>query len=175
MLARSLAQCGKKVLLVDADLRSPGIGLQMGLEPSEGLMEVLTNQVDRRDVIVQTETPRLSILPAGRVDARVDPELITNGLFGASVSQWRRDYDVVLMDSPPVLPVADARILAGQADGTVLVVRAERTPRSNIFEAMRHLDSAGAALWGTIFIAPGHRRGPYARSYGYGYGYGASR
>ena len=171
LLARSLAQCGKKVLLVDADLRNPNIALHLGLEAKTGLLDALARRVDESAVIVETDIARLSVVPAGQVNGSIDPELIANGVFSAALTRWRKDYDVVLLDSSPVLPVADARILASHADGTILVVRAERTPRTDVFEALSHLAASGGTLWGTLFIAA-PRRGRYG--YAYNYGYGAS-
>jgi len=172
ILARSLAQCGKRVLLVDADLRKPNIAAHLGLDSQIGLMEALTQGIDDSQVVVKTQTPRLSVLTAGHVCDGFDPELRVNGSFAIALERWREDYDVIIMDSPPVLAVADAQILASRADGTILIVRAEKTQRSEVAEAVYRLDASGGTLWGTIFIAPPRRRHSYA--YGYGYGYGAN-
>ncbi len=180
LLARSLAQCGKKVLLVDGDLRNPNVSKHLGLEVNTGLMESLSHKLDDSQVIVETENARLSVLPAGQALDTFNPELIANGVFTAAIDRWRDSYDVVLLDSSPVLPVADARILAHHADGTLLVVWAERTRRTDVVETMAHLNAAGGQLWGTVLIDSSGRRNGYGTRYGYGdsynYGpYGANR
>ncbi len=168
MLARSLAQCGKKVLLVDADLRNPSVSRHLGISSKVGLVECLAGQAEDSEAIIQTDTPRLSVLAGLRSEQGIDPELIANGAFSAAIARWRKKYEVVLLDSSPVLPVADARILAHHADGTILVVWAERTRRDDVVEALTHLESAGGKLWGTVFV--GSRRRDYGYSYDYGYG-----
>jgi len=170
MLARSLARCGKRALLVDADLRNPTVADQMGVGGGAGLAEALAGQVDDAEAIRETSNPGLSVLSGGRAGQRIDPELITNGSFAEAIDRWRREYDVVLLDSPPVLPVADTRILARHADGTILVVWAERTRRSELLEAIGSLDLAGGRLWGTVFISPRQKRG-YGYNYSYHYNY----
>ena len=169
MLARSLANCNKRVLLVDTDLRNPRIAKQLGINSHPGLVEALAGQADDSELIVELDTARLSIMTCGHVDNNVDPELIANGTFSEATKRWRNQFDVVLLDSPPVLPVADARILAHHADGTILVVWAERTRRADLAETLRYLTSAGGTLWGTILVGfP--RRHSYPSTYSYGYG-----
>ena len=156
---------------MDADLRSPNVGVQLGIDSEVGFLEALTSQVEDGQAILKSDSaPRLSVLPAGRVDHGIDPELIANGAFSAAIARWREKYDVVLLDSPPVLPVADARILARHADGTILVVWAERTWRADVVEALSYLDSAGGRLWGSVFVGS-----PRRRRYGYAYNYGSGK
>lgn len=169
MLARSLANCGKKVLLVDADMRNPSVGKQLGMESHLGFAEALSGKFDESWLIVKTGTERLSVMPSGGVDTNVNPELIANGALSEAINRWSKEYDVVLLDSSPVLPVADTRILAHHADGTVLVLWAERTRRGHLDEALSHLQSAGGTLWGTIFISPMRRWG-HESAYTYAYG-----
>jgi capsular exopolysaccharide synthesis family protein len=169
MLARSLAWCGRNVLLVDADLRNPRVCQHLGIDAAGGFLEALTGQVDDSRLIVQTDTPRLSVLPGCHVEAGLDPELIANGAFSAAAARWRGKYDVILVDSPPVLPVADARILARHADGTILVTWAQRTRRADVVDALTYLASAGGRLLGTVFIcSPRRGRHGYSSTYNRG-------
>ena len=172
LLARSLANCGRRVLLVDADLRNPSLASVLRLDNQRGLMDVLIGPEDHDGYIVGTDVERLSVLPTGNVAGRADPELITDGRFSAAIARWRLAFDVVLMDSPPVLPVADARILARHADGALLVVRAYQNQREDVLEAVRHIESAGGQIWGTVFVGADRHYG-YSSRYGYSYGYGA--
>jgi len=75
------------------------------------------------------------------------------------MERWRRRYDLVMLDSPPVLDVADGRILSRHADGTILVVREDVTQHYEVTDALRSIQAAGGRPWGTIFI--GARRGAY--------------
>jgi capsular exopolysaccharide synthesis family protein len=171
LLARSLANCGRRVLLVDADLRNPSVAGLMNLDNQRGLMDVLVGPEPQHDrYILRTDVERLSVLPTGNVNGQADPELIANGRFSAAIDHWREHFDVVLLDSPPVLPVADARILACAADGAILVVRAHQNQREEVIEAVRHLDAAGGKLWGTVLIRTGSRYYGYSSKYTYGYG-----
>ncbi len=169
MLGRSLAQCGRNVLLVDADMRNPSVSAHLGIDSKMGFADALSGDADDDKIIVKSDIPGLSILPARPLDNGANLELISNGAFSAAARRWSKRYDVVLLDSPPVLPVADARILARESDGTVLVVWAERTRRTDAIDALACLDAAGGKLWGTVFVGA-LRRHHYGRGYNYGYG-----
>ena len=164
LLGKSLAQCGKKVLLVDADLRNPSLSGRFAVALGPGFIGTLTGAANDSQAIVATDTPFLSILPAGKPQSGVESELTANGAFAACLERWRRDYDIVLLDSSPLLPVADARILAQKADGSILVVREKNSRRTEVFEALSYLQVSGGTLLGMVFIGSG-------RSHGYGYGY----
>ncbi|MFW6146520.1 MAG: GumC family protein [Planctomycetota bacterium] len=159
LLARSFARCNRSVLLVDADIRTRGISRQFGLGRHTGLIELLTADADESEMIVAGDEQRLSILPAGTHGGALDPEILSNGRLDAMMGRWRRRYDLVMLDSPPVLDVADGRILSRHADGTILVVREDVTQRYEVTDALRSIHAAGGRLWGTIFI--GARRGAY--------------
>jgi capsular exopolysaccharide synthesis family protein len=171
MLARSLAQLGKRVLLVEADLRNPSVSQRVvGFEPKLGLSSVLLGSVSDDKAIMPTDTPNFDMLAAGERQPGFDFERLANGIFSSNLASWKKRYDIVLIDSPPVLPVADARILAGQADGTVMVLRSSHCRRSDVVQAYSDLSAAGGSLMGTILIG-GEKGSGYG--YGYGYGYGA--
>jgi len=165
-LAHSLASCGKNVLLVEADRYHPGLAQRFGLDPARGLAGVLAGRCPLVAAVHATATPGLSILPSGR---DIDPtcrELLANGAFAALLSEWRRNYDFIVFDSPPLLLTADASILAGHADGTLMVVRERHCRRDEVVEAYAKLSLAGGRLLGTAFVAS-----TLGRRYGYGYGY----
>ncbi len=155
LLARSLANCGRRVLLVDADLRNPSLAAVLNIDNQHGLMDILCGKGNDQNYIVRTEVERLSVLPTGNVAGRGDPELIADGKFCAAMTRWRANYDVILLDSPPVLPVADARIMSCSADGAILVVRARQNQREDVIDAIHHLESAGGQLWGTVLVGAG--------------------
>jgi capsular exopolysaccharide synthesis family protein len=164
MLAKSLAQCGKKVLLVDGDLRNPSISGRFGISRQPGFLSCLGGESPDTQAIIETDTPHLSVLPAGNRRNGTDTELIANGAFTACLKRWRERYDIVLMDSSPLLPVADARIMAQQADGSIVVVREGSCRRGDVREALECLEASGGTLLGVVFIGSG-RRGGYRPSY----------
>ena len=170
-LAQSLAQLGKHTLLVEADLRAPSLSQRLGLEErGAGLAALLRGEADDNQAIERDFLPGLDLLRAGAGAEEFDPELLANGGFAQCLARWRPQYDYIILDSPPVLPVADTRILAGQADGIVMVLRSSHCRRHDVMRAYADMSAAGGRLLGTVLVGvhPGSRYG-----YGYGYGYGA--
>lgn len=167
MLAKSLARCGRKVLLVDADLRNPNIGERCGVSPEPGLIGILTAGVADADAVHAGNEPGMSVLPAGKYQGNGDVELLANGVLAECLTRWRREYDLVLIDSPPLLPVADARILARQTDGNVLVVREGQCRRADVIEALEQLEVCGGSLIGVVFQSSRRQNRYHGRSYDY--------
>ncbi|MFO0837889.1 MAG: polysaccharide biosynthesis tyrosine autokinase [Phycisphaerae bacterium] len=169
MLGHSLARLGKRVLLVDADLRNPSIAKRFGVTPEPGLLAALSSGAKDSAVVRETSTPGLCLLPSGRVADSGGAELLANGVFDQCLARWRNSFDIVLLDSPPVLPVADARILSRLVDGTLIVVREGHCKRTEVADCLAHLGLSGARIIGTIFIGS-HARSRYDYAYGaYGY------
>jgi capsular exopolysaccharide synthesis family protein len=164
MLAESLARCGKKVLLVDADLRNPSIHERCDIAAEPGLLGVLKARVGDPEAIVKPGQSGISVLPIGKVSAEIDGELLANGVLAACLRRWCGQFDLVLLDSAPVLPVADARILSRLVDGTILVVREKHCHRAGVADALAQLGASGGALLGMVFV--GSRLGG---AYGGGY------
>jgi capsular exopolysaccharide synthesis family protein len=169
LLAKSLAQLDKKVLLVEADWRNPSACRTLGASAKSGLIDILrlgngAARAREEDAIVATSDPRLSVLPAGQAQTVRDAELLASPDFADCLERWRQRFDVVLLDGPPVLPVADARIIARQVDGTILVVREEHCRRSEIVDALASLSMSGAKMLGTLFIGSVRSVG-YRRTY----------
>lgn len=175
MLGKSLAQSGKKVIMIDADLRRRTLSKRSDLAQEAGFMESLRSGTMDRRHIFPTKTPGLSILTAGVPDGDGSVfEGTANGAFNACIDQLRKHFDIVLVDSSPVLPVADATILSGQVDGTIMVERELVSHRGNVVDALARLDSAGGRLLGTVFFGSSTSRN-YAASYGNGYSSGTTR
>ena len=135
-------------------------------------MESLSCSSTDRQCVFPTETPGLSIMPAGKRgdDNGAVFEQTANGAFKAFISQLRKQYNIILLDSPPILPVADAAILSGQVDGTIIVERELVSRRARIIDALARLDSAGGRVLGTVFIGTSENE-----KYGYGYHYGKTK
>ena len=167
MLGKSLAQAGKKVLMMDADLQKMTLTKRFNLSDKSGFMESLCcRSVDKR-YIFPTETSGLSIVPAGkRSDDGAVFEETANGAFKTCIGQLRKQYNIILLDSPPILSLADATILSSQVDGTIMVERELVSRRANVINALARLGFAGGRLLGTVFVSSGSHE-----KYGYGYHY----
>jgi len=154
MLGRSLAQVGKKVLLIDADFRETALTRHFkNLADQSGFIQSLRRGSVYKRHVFQTETAGLSIVPAGkRSDNGETLEEIANGAFQSCIDKMRKQYDVILLDSPPILPLADAAILSAQVDGTIMVERELISRRAETIGALARLASAGGRLLGTVFI-----------------------
>ena len=153
LLARSLAQLGRRVLLVDADLRRPALDHQFGIAEHPGLLGVLRGADDSECAPVPADQPTLRVLPAGQTAAGDEPELLANGQFTRLLETWRRDYEFTIVDGPPLGGVADAVILSRQVDGSVLVVRAGHCRRDALAEGLGMFSAAGGHLLGTVFVS----------------------
>lgn len=170
-LARLLASGGHNVLLVDADLRNGQVGVRLDLSDGPGLAELLAG--DRQsveDVVQRDERSGLHVLTAGSSKLPTS-DLLRPRNVSALLVALRSAYELVILDSPPVLLVADARTLARLADRTVFVVRAEDTPRKVAAAAVKALNEAEAGVSGTVLSMTSARRGHRYYPYGYGYGY----
>jgi succinoglycan biosynthesis transport protein ExoP len=171
MLGRSFAQCGKKTLLVDADLRRQSLGQRLAMGEGPGLIEILQKLTSERDAIRPGPIGEPDFVSAGRLESVQHSELLASRLFKETLQRWRERYDIILLDGPPLLPVADARILANAADGAMLVVREGHCRRSEVTHALGLLYQSTRRFLGTIFIGSG-RSGPYRQYYGRDYQYG---
>jgi len=130
-LAASLCQTGKQVLLIEGDMRYPVMSRRMGLESdaSQGLSGLLADHTTSTSTISLQESPNLSILTAGASPSR-PTELLSSERLETLVAEWKKKFDFIVIDSPPVLPVADSQFLEGFADATALVVRSGSTTRT---------------------------------------------
>jgi polysaccharide biosynthesis transport protein len=172
-LAIAVAQSQRRVLLIDADLRRPAVAKRLGLTAETGLSDVLVNEARVEDVVwslgTQTwqEAALLDVLVSGR--RAPDPsELFARPVLGDLLDEARKRYDLVVIDTPAVLPVTDGALLAAQADGTLLVVNARTTNERDFDEARTALRLAGARLHGVVFnaVRPRRHAGKGAQLYG---------
>jgi capsular exopolysaccharide synthesis family protein len=164
-LAGSLAQStGTRVLVVCADLHRETVTEYLGLSGlrSPGLAEAIVNeQYGLEQAVVRLDALNLSILPAG--EAHMRPyELLASPRFEGLLAEARRTYDYVLIDTPPVAPLADCRLLGRSVDGFIVVVAANKTPRKLLAEALGLLEPA--KVLGVVFNGDEQPVSPY---YGY--------
>ena len=148
-LAISLAQLGHRVLLVDADLRSPSLHKLFGVDRSLGLVSYLTGQQDWRAVVQPSGSRGLDLLVSGPVPPNPS-ELLSSQSMGALIRSASAEYAFVILDSSPMLALADSRILAPLVNGVLLVVRSGTTPREQLLHAHSGIRSVGGNLIGVV-------------------------
>ncbi len=150
-LAVTFAQADKRVLLIDADLRLPHISTIFNINRRKnGLSNMLVDELPLESLVNKIESlDKLEILTAG--NKHVSPtELLNSEAFETFIKQCRQEYDVILIDTPPVLSFADASIISKVVDGVLLVVAANETKKATIIEAKKNLDKVGATVIGVI-------------------------
>lgn len=177
-LAASIAQSGKRTLVIDLDLRSPRLSLRFSLQKQKGLANVLNNELPPAKAVHRTALEHLDVLPCGPLPSNPSEALTLGEL--ADTIQWARDhYDFVIIDSPPVLMVSDPTIVTPLVDAAILVVRIRRRSRPNAREAVSLLQWTGTEVMGVVVNKlrrtrgfqsyESSARGSY-QSYGYGHG-----
>ena len=179
-MARLLARGGRRVLLLDADLRRSGVTRMLELPNEAGLIQLLGARGEMlEDVVQQDPGSGLHVLAAGRGSVPSPSDLFESDRMKALLSALRDAYDLIVIDSPPVHVVSDARILTRLADKTVFVVRWSKVRREVALLGLKQIVEAGANLAGVVLSMVNvrrHARYGYADSgYYYGYGYGVSR
>ncbi len=176
MLAESLARTGKKILLIDADPYKMSLSDRSGILGDAGFVESLKEKRIREEDLKPTDTDGLSILPAGNPRRDAEFEDIANGAFRKMLTQLYdvHHYDIIVLDCPPVLPKADASILANQVDGAIMVERENVSHRADVVRAVARLGSSGACLLGSVFVGSSARKRSYGYGYGDSYGYAAT-
>jgi exopolysaccharide transport family protein len=146
-LARVIAIAGRRVLIIDCDLRRPNIHKVLNLPNQRGLADFLNGDVTLPDVMRTDARTGADVITAGS-PTDYPEETIRNPLFDQMLFNLRPQYDMILLDAPPVLPVSDTRILAEKASQTVVVVKWRKTPRKLVQLAIRQLLDAGANIAG---------------------------
>lgn len=163
-LALSFAQNEKRVIIVDCDLRKPSVHKNFKLSNLAGLSEVLIGKAKLEEVI-QSRNENLDILTSGKIPPNPS-EMLSSTAMTNLIEKLKEEYDVVILDSAPLGAVTDAQILSTKADGTILVVRAQRTNRDAVIDAKNSLDKVGANIIGTVLHAVENTRGKYYYYYG---------
>jgi capsular exopolysaccharide synthesis family protein len=153
-LAVTFAQQGLRVLLVDCDLRRPGVHSLFGLQREPGLSDVLLARGNPRNAVQETHVPGLSVLAAGRAPEVSATDLLSGEAIRSLIEELTPEFDLILLDTPPVLVTANAAILSTQADGVLLVLRAGRTEREEGRLALQQLTVVGANVMGAVLNDP---------------------
>jgi capsular exopolysaccharide synthesis family protein len=175
-LARNFTQLGKRVLLIDADMRKPSIHKKMAMDNNIGLSNFLAGAVPLTDALRYTDIPGLTIITTGPLPPN-PAELLHDDNMRVLLEHGIALYDQIIIDGPPVMGLADAPILASHMEGVMLVVEAGVTRKAYALNSMKRLKSAHAYIVGVLINKYEAKHAAYGYSQGYGthdyYGYGA--
>jgi polysaccharide biosynthesis transport protein len=170
-LAMALALGGSRVLLIDADMRRPGLHKTMGLQNGTGLSHLLVGQARVRDAVQRTSEPNLVAITAGRTPPNPSELLSSERMNNLLTNLGSGPFDWVIIDTPPVLAVTDAVILAGRVSGVVFVVGSEMTRRAHAERALETLQSGHPKSVTVVLNRVDFNRNKYYYSRYYGYQY----
>jgi capsular exopolysaccharide synthesis family protein len=168
-LAEAFAQGGERVAVVCCDLRRPRIQKRFGQSLGPGFTDVLLNEVPLASALRQV-SERLFLLPAGSMPPNPS-ELLSSTRASAVVDALAAEFDLVILDCTPILPVSDAMVVSRMADTTIVVVDARTTKRRMLHQAVGRLGQASAPIAGLVLNGIGPNSGAYDYAYAYTYGY----
>lgn len=164
-MAMSLAMSGKKVLLMDCDIRNPSVGEMLGLKKGKGVYELLSEEAKLEEVFQYDKAHKIYVLPGGKPYADAS-EILDSKQMGELLASVRELMDYVILDTAPVGMLTDTAVLAELADGALFVVKQDYAKNSHILEAVEQLAESRIPIVGCIL------NGVTASISGYGYGYG---
>ncbi|MCT2557785.1 polysaccharide biosynthesis tyrosine autokinase [Tsuneonella sp. YG55] len=171
-LAEIIARLGRSVVIVDADMRNPTAHIFYEVANQKGLSNYLSGNSDLSDLIAPTKGGRVSVLPAGPTPPST-LELLSSERMRTIVRELASRFDHVLVDSPPILGLADAPLISRVVEGAVLAVEADNLKARRIKDGIVRLESAQTHIFGAILTKVDRRSPVYG--YGYGYGYGSDQ
>ena len=170
-LARSLVRARRKVVLVDADMRSPSVHTRFGIANGAGVSNFLAGQDDLADSLHATDRDGLTIMTAGPPPPNAG-DLLTGNRLPQLIERLQEQFDHVIIDCPPVIGLADAPLVAASVEGVIYVVEAGSIQAGMVRMALGRLSAAQVTIVGTILTKLDARRAPLGYGYDYGYGYG---
>jgi capsular exopolysaccharide synthesis family protein len=173
-LAHALARSGRKVVLVDADMRAPMVHNEFDLQNVLGLSNLLSNTSDVVTTVQKSAFDNLSIVTSGPLPPNA-ADLLSGPRFGALVKELLVQFDNVVVDGPPVMGLADAALIANGVEGTVYTVESRSVRSNNIRGALERLRSANANIIGVVLTKFDGTGATSTYGYDYGYKYGARR
>lgn len=169
-LAMVLARTGKKVALVDADMRSPSLHKFLGIPNLRGLSSYLSGDDAWQQLLVPTPNNGPFLMPSGIMPPSA-AELLSSDRLRTLVKAMRQQFDHIVIDTPPVLGLADAPLLAGAVEGCIYVIEAEGVAVRGVKAALGRLESTHSRILGAIVTKIKRRQSGYGYGYGYGYSY----
>jgi capsular exopolysaccharide synthesis family protein len=161
-LTSARANLDRRVLLIDADLRRSQVAESLGIRSRPGLSELLSGDAELLDIVRRFQSSRLAVIPAG-ASVMEPTQLLASPKMRELLSTMRQNFDEIYIDMPPTLPFADSAILGSQADGLVLVIRANVTPFQQVSQALEQL--ASAQVVGCVLNGAELSAAPYLKSY----------
>jgi len=169
-LATVLAATGKSVILIDADMRNPSLNRYLDVSQQSGLSHYLSGDDDLDEMILELPRFGFSIITVGKSPPNA-AELLGSERLDTLIATLLKRYDHVLIDSPPLLGLADAPLIARRVEGILFAIEANSTKNRAIATALNRLRMSGAKLFGAIVTKVGARNQIYGYGYGYGYGF----
>lgn len=149
-LAIAFAEQGKKVLIVDADIRTPLLHHSFHLSDKNGLTNVLLNHAELHDLVKETTVPGLFVLPAGPRPGRFS-DVWVRGKIKELAGKSASEFDVILFAAPPYLTSSDSHILANECDGVILVLKANKTKKAEALKTRDYLNRSNCQIVGVIY------------------------
>lgn len=143
------AQEGKKVCIVDADLRKPTMHYTFRLQNIRGLSNLLTTQYDLSEVLNSTDISNLFVVTSGPIPPN-PAELLSSKAMDSVIRQLINDFDMIIFDAPPLLSVTDAQILSNKCDGTLLIVNSGAVENASVLKAKMSLEASKANILGVV-------------------------
>ena len=143
------AQEGKRVLIVDGDMRKPTIHHAFGILNSTGLSTVLSRQNEINSAIQETPIVGLFILPSGPIPPN-PTELLSSKIFDDLIEEIKKNYDIIIFDAPPILSVSDAQIISHHCDGTLLIIHSGVTEKEEVLKTKAILSTSRAKIIGVV-------------------------
>lgn len=143
------AQESKRVIIIDTDMRKPTLHHTFNTINISGLSDVLTRQQDYFNVIQKTSVEGLCVIPSGPLPPN-PVELLSSKTMDILMQELRKDYDIIILDAPPLLSVSDAQILSNKCDGTLLVVNMDIVQKADVLKAKATLASSKAKILGVV-------------------------
>jgi capsular exopolysaccharide synthesis family protein len=168
-LSYALAMLGKKVLLLDADLRLPSVATKLGIPGEPGLSEMIIKLDGKcNNIREMPESENWHVLTSGSIPPNPS-EMLGSPEMKGLVKELSEDYDFIIVDLPPVNIVSDALIVSEYLDGVIAVVRQDYSKRREVTKCVKQLELAGAKLLGFVMGGVGNSRRGYKKKSGYGY------
>lgn len=165
-LAVVYAQLGKRVILIDCDMRRPTVHQIFRLDTRNGISNVLAQRVSIELAIQSTQMEKLFVMTAGGIPPNPS-ELLAAPTFKETMKYLKEQFDIVILDAPPVMQVADSRVIAPEVDGTILVVSCEVPNRDEVVKARDQLLMTGTKILGLVLNRREVRKGKDHYSYAY--------
>ncbi len=143
------AQEGKRIVIVDADLRKPTMHYTFLLQNARGLSNLLTRQMSVLEVVNSTDIPNLFVLTSGPIPPN-PAELLASKKLDSVMEELKKEFDIIIFDAPPILSVTDAQILSNKCDGTLLIVNSGAVENTSVIKAKASLESSQANILGVV-------------------------